>query len=132
MPDDAAMRPYVERFHEAMDDDFNTPGALAVLFDLSRDLHRVPDAERTTPAFVRGVATLRGLGRALGLFERAVTPAGPSPELEARITALVSERDEARRRRNWKRSDELRAELAALGVTVEDTPSGARWTWKGA
>jgi cysteinyl-tRNA synthetase len=132
LPDDPAMRPYVERFYEAMDDDFNTPGAVAVLFDLSRELQRVPDAERTSPAFATGVATLRTLARALGLLERAVTSAGPSAETEARITALVSERDEARRARNWKRSDELRGELASLGVTVEDTPSGSRWTWKGA
>jgi cysteinyl-tRNA synthetase len=132
LPDDPAMRSYVERFYEAMDDDFNTPGAVAVLFDLSRELQRVPDAERTSPAFAHGVATLRTLARAVGLLERAVTPAGPSAETEARITALVSERDEARRARNWKRSDELRAELASLGVTVEDTPSGSRWTWKGA
>ena len=132
LPDDPAMRPYVERFYEAMDDDFNTPGAVAVLFDLSRELQRVPDAERTSPAFATGVATLRTLARAVGLLERAVTSAGPSAETEVRITALVSERDEARRARNWKRSDELRAELASLGVTVEDTPSGSRWTWKGA
>jgi cysteinyl-tRNA synthetase len=132
LPDDPAMRLYVERFYEAMDDDFNTPGAVAVLFDLSRELQRVPDAERTSSAFATGVATLRTLARAVGLLERTVTSAGPSAETEARITALVSERDEARRARNWKRSDELRAELASLGVSVEDTPSGSRWTWKGA
>src|SRR6185503_7542708 len=51
IPDDVALRPYVERFHEAMDDDFNTPAAIAVLFDLSRDLHRVPEGERAGPAF---------------------------------------------------------------------------------
>src|SRR4029450_6028862 len=78
LPDDPAMRLYVERFYEAMDDDFNTPGAVAVLFDLSRELQRVPDAERTSPAFATGVATLRTLARALGLLERAVTSAGPS------------------------------------------------------
>ena len=132
MPDDPDLRPYVERFYEAMDDDFNTPGAVAVLFDLSRELQRVPDADRAAPSFRRGVAALRSLARALGLLERTVTAAGPSAETEARIVALVRERDEARRTRNWKRSDELRAELASLGVTVEDTPSGSRWTWKGA
>jgi cysteinyl-tRNA synthetase len=132
IPDDPDVRPYVERFYEAMDDDFNTPGAVAVLFDLSRELQRVPDPDRAAPSFRRGVATLRSLARALGLLERTVTAAGPSAETEARIVALVSERDEARRSRNWKRSDELRAELANLGVTVEDTPSGSRWTWKGA
>jgi cysteinyl-tRNA synthetase len=130
--DDLALRPYVERFHEAMDDDFNTPGALAVLFDLSRDLHRVAGGARGEPAFARGVATLRTLGRALGLFQGAPAPVGPPAETEARINALVGERDEARRAKNWQRSDELRAELAALGVTVEDTATGARWKWKGA
>ena len=132
IPDDPELRPYVERFYEAMDDDFNTPGAVAVLFDLSRELQRMPDSDRAAPSFRRGVATLRSLARALGLLERTVTAAGPSAETEARIVALVSERDEARRSRNWKRSDDLRAELANLGVTVEDTPSGSRWTWKGA
>ena len=78
------------------------------------------------------MATLRTLGRALGLFQGAPAPAGPPAEMEARINALVGERDEARRAKNWQRSDELRAELAALGVTVEDTAAGARWKWKGA
>jgi len=132
IPDDPELRPFVERFHEAMDDDFNTPGAVAVLFDLSHELQRVPDSDRAAPSFRRGVATLRSLARALGLLERTVSAAGPSAETEARIVALVSERDEARRSRNWKRSDELRGELTNLGVTVEDSPSGSRWTWKGA
>jgi cysteinyl-tRNA synthetase len=120
------------RLREAMDDDFNTPGALAALFDLSRELYRLDEGGRRPPAFLRGVRTLQMLGRVLGLFERAAEPAGPSSELETRIEALVRERDQARKARDWKRSDALRTELTALGVTVEDTPSGPRWTWKGA
>ncbi|MGH7342190.1 MAG: DALR domain-containing protein, partial [Candidatus Rokuibacteriota bacterium] len=118
------------------DDDFNTPAALAALFDLSRDLHRYRDlvsrGERPKEAFVQGVDVLLALGQhALGLFRRSARVEGP-PE-ESRVTAerLVAEREAARKRRDWTRADELRAEVHALGATIVDTASGPQLKWGG-
>jgi len=110
-----------------MDDDFNTPQALGALFDLARALYE--HVERTDEAdaqqaLVAGVDEVKRLGGALGLFARCVTVAGPPAEVDR----LVSERSDARKRRDWRRSDELRDELQKLGWSVEDTPSGPRLT----
>jgi cysteinyl-tRNA synthetase len=126
-----ALTAYHARFEAALDDDFNTPQALAVLFELDRVLagHRdraATDAEARAllAAGANEVATLAGT---LGLLLReTATPATP-PEVDR----LVAERAEARRRRDFRRADELREEIAALGWAVEDTPSGARVAPKG-
>ncbi|PYM97602.1 MAG: cysteine--tRNA ligase [Candidatus Rokuibacteriota bacterium] len=123
----AEFRP---RFERAMDDDFNTPQALAALFDLVRALADARDRGPTaTPpsAFVAGVDELVQLARVLGLFGRGAAAEGPPAEVER----LVAARVEARTRRDFKRSDELRDEIARLGWLVEDTPAGPRLTPKG-
>ena len=126
----------VEAFVGAMDDDINTPAALAALFDLSRDLHRYRDGvsrgDKRKEAFVQGVDVLIRLGqRALGLFQRAPAVDGPTEEVRVEAERLVAERETARRQREWKRADELRARVQALGATVVDTPSGPRLKWGG-
>jgi cysteinyl-tRNA synthetase len=119
---------FAARFTAAMDDDFNTPQALGVLFDFARALSDFRDRAATTPAaragFAAGVAELLRLARVLGLLERGVDASGPP----AAIERLVAERTTARANRDWKRSDELRAEIQRLGWAVEDTPSGPRLT----
>jgi cysteinyl-tRNA synthetase len=131
------VTPCVDRFREAMDDDFNTPAALAALFDLSRELYRYRDAAAGRAdemgAFGRGVDLLVRLGqRGLGLLVSPGSRAGALDELAPEIERLVALREEARRRRDWKEADAVRDRLAGLGVAVEDTPSGPRWKWKGA
>ncbi len=114
------------QFEAAMDDDFNTPQALGVLFEIARVVHE--DRERgDAPALAAGAAELRRLGGALGLFTRPRDEAGPSADVER----LVRERAEARARRDFRRSDELRAEIQRLGWLVEDTPGGPRLTRTG-
>jgi cysteinyl-tRNA synthetase len=117
------------RFQAAMDDDFNTPQALGVLFDLARVLYTARDHLAHEPAgagaFVKGVAELVSLARVLGLLE--ADGDGVDPELRARIDALVSSRQEARRRRDFAAADGLRDELNRLGVVLEDAPSGTTW-----
>jgi cysteinyl-tRNA synthetase len=116
-----------QRFVAAMDDDFNTPQALGVLFDLGTALYERVDTARgevrAREALVAGVDELRRLGGALGLFAVG-GPDGPPPEVER----LVAERTAARQRRDWRRSDELRAEIQRLGWQVEDTSAGPRVT----
>jgi cysteinyl-tRNA synthetase len=122
----ADLQSFGERFEAAMDDDFNTPQALGALFDLSRALYERLEQAPTSPnarqALIAGVTELQRLGGALGLFRQAGTPAGPPAEIER----LVAERTEARRQRNWRRSDELREAIHRLGWQVEDTPAGPR------
>jgi len=113
------------QFEAAMDDDFNTPQALAVLFEMARVVNE--DRERgDAPALAAGAAELRRLGGVLGLFTQRGEGGGPPPEVER----LVGERTAARARRDFRRSDELRAEIQRLGWLVEDTPGGPRLTRK--
>jgi cysteinyl-tRNA synthetase len=116
------------RFGEAMDDDFNTPQALAALFELARTLQAMR-GELGGLAVASGVATLRRLGGVLGLFRQDAE--GPPPELRAEIERLVRVRDDARRRRQWAEADAVRAQLVALGALVEDGPAGSTWRWRG-
>jgi cysteinyl-tRNA synthetase len=122
----ADLQSFGQRFEAAMDDDFNTPQALGALFDLSRALYerleQAPTSSGARQAVVAGVTELQRLGGALGLFQRGAAPAGPPPEIER----LLAERIEARRQRDWKRSDELREAIHRLGWHVEDTPAGPR------
>jgi len=121
----AEFRP---RFEKAMDDDFNTPQALGALFDFGRALAEARDRGAGTPgAFVAGVDELVRLGRVLGLFGREAAMDGPPPQVQE----LLAARGEARARRDWKRGDEIRDEIARLGWLVEDTPAGPRLTPKG-
>jgi cysteinyl-tRNA synthetase len=126
-----------ERFEAAMDDDFNTPQAIAALNQLATALAeertRVQAGARSGHDFVQGVGVLIDLGKVLGLSMKGHHSARAQvfePAQRAHIDTLVRERDEARRRRNWARADALRAELDALGVLVEDTPAGPKWKLK--
>jgi cysteinyl-tRNA synthetase len=122
-----------DRFTASMDDDFNTPQAIAALFDMASALHAYRSAlekgERPTGPFLIGVDEVLTLGRVLGLFEKTSEAAGPPGEILERIETLVRARDDARARRDWRTADALRAELQALGATTEDTPHGTRWRW---
>ncbi len=113
------------RFRDAMDDDFNTPEAVAVLFDLANEVNR---AHSTALA-----SQLRALGRLLGLlgreseaFLRAGTGLGDQIS-DARIGALIAERNEARRAKNFRRADEIRNELLRQRIALEDGPQGTTW-----
>ena len=136
---------HTARFLESMDDDFNTPEALAVLQTLAREVNSARDAGDTARAAALA-AELRTLGGVLGLF--AVPPAewfrlgkpaalvhgGGSGGTEvvpsdAEIEARIAARAAARRAKNWAESDRIREELAAGGVILEDKPGGAT-SWR--
>ncbi|HXJ70502.1 MAG TPA: DALR domain-containing protein, partial [Verrucomicrobiae bacterium] len=108
-------------FHEAMQDDFNSAGALGHMFDLARAVNRALDEGGGAEA-AQGARALHRLGDILGLFWRA-----PGAESwPAEVTALAERRASARKERNWKLSDELRDQLGAMGVAVEDAPGGQK------
>jgi cysteinyl-tRNA synthetase len=125
----AALLGFRARFDAAMEDDFNTPQALAVLFDLASTLQapreRAHADGSARDAFLAGVAELRTLGGALGLFTTGSEDVGGPP---AEIERLVEERKQARARRDFKRADAIREEILRLGWAVEDTAGGARVT----
>ena len=114
---------HARRFRDAMDDDFNTPEAVAVLFDLANEVNRTHST-----ALAR---QLRALGGLLGLLPReseGFLRAGTGDEIsEAQIGALIAERNEARRTKNFRRADQIRDELSRRGVGLEDDPQGTTW-----
>ncbi|MDA8360730.1 MAG: cysteine--tRNA ligase [Gammaproteobacteria bacterium] len=114
-------------FRAAMDDDFNTPSALAVLFEVAHAIHRAREAGDAAEMARLG-AILRRLGAMVGLLQGSPQAflQGGGKDREA-IEALIAARDAARRARQWARSDELRDELKARGVIVEDTAAGTVW-----
>ena len=127
-PEDSGFR---TSFVAAMDDDFNTPVAISVLFDLAREVNRLRDADLQTANSLGGL--LRELGGTLGILQ-----ADPAAYLQAGSTAaaamaseqiesLIAARNAARKSRNWAEADRIRAELAAAGVTVEDAAGITTW-----
>jgi len=125
--DDLSLTPLLEEAHQAfrshMDDDLNIAPALGAVFDLVRELNRrLADRGLSTADAARAADALRDLDRVLGVAEDRATP-----EVDAAVQHLLDLRVAARNERDWARSDALRAELAELGVTVEDTADGQRW-----
>lgn len=119
--------PHRARFSAAMDDDLNTPMAVAALFDLARDINRGRDAGQSIDD---GQSTLRELGGVLGLtFEER---ASSDSELAAApfIDLLVSVRSELRAARQFALADQIRDSLAAKGVTLEDSAQGTQWEYQ--
>ena len=116
--------PHARRFRDAMDDDFGTPEAVAVLFDLAREIGR----GRTELA-----PQLRALGGVLGLLQRdpvEFLQGGPeSRTSEAEIRQRIAARDDARAKKDYAEGDRIRAELEALGIILEDGPGGTT-TWR--
>jgi cysteinyl-tRNA synthetase len=144
----AALAPgeYSARFRASMDDDFNTPEALAVLQTLAREVNTAKDRGEE-PRAAALAAELRSLGAVLGLFalppaqwfrlaKPAALPAEPGeaaasgalaagrPISDAEVEARIAARAEARRAKNWAESDRIRGELAAGGIILEDKPGG--------
>jgi cysteinyl-tRNA synthetase len=125
------------RFEAAMDDDFNTPQALGVLFDLARLLQgartRADEGDVAVGAFLLGVGELVTLARSLGLLLPGGRPArSVDPQLKAKIESLLYLREEARKQRDFAEADRLRGELTKLGVTLKDSRSGGTtWTLGG-
>lgn len=120
----AVTHAWGQRFAAAMNDDFNTPGALAVLFDLVRELN-ASNAEQGRQL----AALLKGLAATLGLLQSA-----PAAFLQAgfglaaaEIEALIAERNAAKGNRDFARADAIRQQLLEQGVVLEDTREGTRW-----
>lgn len=118
-----------ERFRVAMDDDFNTREALAVLFDMAREVNRCRETGELRQAADKA-AQLLELGNILGLLEQDpehFMRGGLAPEEEAEIEKLLEQRQQARRERNFAEADRIRDALHERGIALEDTPQGTKW-----
>jgi len=129
---------FTTHFEEAMDDDFNTAVAIAALFELSHALNRLlQNPSPHTPQILhKGREAFAVAGEVLGIFQedpQAFLEAERVRKTEAltlseqEIEKLVTERNEARSKKNWKRADEIRDQLASQGIILEDGPQGTTW-----
>jgi cysteinyl-tRNA synthetase len=119
------VKPFEQKFVEAMDDDFNTAQAIAVLFELTREINQ--GAEQGAN-ITKAQHTLLKLAGILGLTLKEKTQS--TPDAEAFISLLASTRDDLRQNQQWQLADKIRSGLADLGITLEDTPQGTRWKYK--
>jgi cysteinyl-tRNA synthetase len=118
-------------FLEAMDDDFNTPRALAALYSLAREINQRVDSDTTLSreTFVAADDVFQRLGGdVLGIIPDELTAPGAGGELLEGVMELLLElRQEYRAVKDWERSDRLRDRLAELGVRIDDRPDGSTW-----
>ncbi|MEH1828724.1 MAG: cysteine--tRNA ligase [Nostoc sp.] len=127
--------PYVERFQESVNNDFNFPGGLTVLFELAKELRREGNilvhegkTETSPQELHRQWQTLVTLARVLGLEAEIETETHTSNGLsDAEIEAKIQHRQEARQTKNFAESDRIRDELQAEGITLIDSRDGTRW-----
>ena len=121
------------RFRTAMDDDFNTPEAYSVLFDMAREVNRLKAID--TDAANALAASLRQLADVLGLLQQdpeqfLQSGAQASNDEVAEIEALIQMRNDARKSKDWAQADVARDKLNALGIVLEDGPQGTTWRRK--
>ncbi|MBQ55943.1 MAG: cysteine--tRNA ligase [Pseudomonadaceae bacterium] len=120
---------FVARFSEAMDDDFNSPEACAVLFEMVREVNRLRDTDVQAAAGL--AARLKELAGVLGVLQlepEAFLQAGAEGKVDAaEVEALITARLQARSDKNWAESDRIRDQLTAMGVVLEDGKGGTTW-----
>lgn len=113
---------YRQRYIEKMDDDFNTADAISVLFDLIRDINSNVGINSSKELCEKALELIRELGLPLGILQKTTKGA-----LEEEVEALIAERQQARKDRNFALADKIRDELKARGIELLDTPQGVRW-----
>ncbi len=142
----AGAERYRECFNAAMDDDFNTPEALAAMFDLTREINRTRNQDEVAAAAL--AAELKSMGSVLGILQSdpetylkgsvvtasanfvgtaSVTATATVSYSDARIEELILERVQAKKEKNWDEADRIRDQLQAANILLEDGPDGTSW-----
>ncbi len=121
------------RFRTAMDDDFNTPEAYSVLFDMAREVNRLKTEDKAAADAL--AAKLRQLADVLGILQQdpeqfLQSGAQANDDEVAEIEALIQMRNDARKAKDWAQADVARDKLNALGIVLEDGPQGTTWRRK--
>jgi cysteinyl-tRNA synthetase len=119
---------HYQQFVKAMDDDFNTPEALAVLFDLAKEINRLKQSDIKRASSSAGL--LVALANVLGLLNQSPEQFLQGDETQdevAMIEALIKQRNDARTNKDWASADSARDKLAALKIVLEDGPGGTTW-----
>ncbi|MCX8153549.1 MAG: class I tRNA ligase family protein, partial [Candidatus Bathyarchaeota archaeon] len=113
-----------KRFTEAMDDDLNISVALSALFDFVREVNALLDAELVSRSEAAEVVRfIQRLDEVLGVIGKVEI----KEKLPKEAEALIKEREEARKAKDWQRADAIRLKLREMGVIIEDTPQGVKW-----
>ncbi|MFQ6086628.1 MAG: cysteine--tRNA ligase, partial [Candidatus Bathyarchaeia archaeon] len=113
------------KFTDAMNNDFNTPLALTHLYALARQINKIVGKQKISEELAeRIIETFRELGGVLGVLEKEVII---EEKLPREVEKLIQQREEARKRKDWKTADRLREEVRKLGYLLEDAPEGVRW-----
>jgi cysteinyl-tRNA synthetase len=126
-----AKSEYQQRFEQALNDDFNTAIAIAVLFDLARDINRAKAEQHDEQHALASL--LRYLGGIIGLLQAEAEsflkskPGQGNGLSDTAIDELIEQRLQARTNKDWANADRIRDELEAAGIVIEDGPEGTRW-----
>ena len=113
---------YRQKYIEKMDDDFNTADAITVLFELSKDINTNVSINSSKELLSKALELLRELGKPLGMLQKTT-----KCSLEDEIEALIEQRQQARKNRDFALADKIRDDLKDRGIILEDTPQGVRW-----
>lgn len=120
-----SLNKYKEKYIEKMDDDFNTADAITAIFDLIKDTNTNINAESSRELAEKALALIRELGAPLGMLQKS-TKADLADEADE-IEALIEQRQQARKNRDFALADKIRDNLKARNIVLEDTPQGVRW-----
>jgi len=116
------LESYKAKYIEKMDDDFNTADAIAVIFDLVKDINTNINTESSKELVEYSLELIRELGKPLGILQKSTML-----DLNAEIEKLIEQRQQARKDKDWALADKIRDDLKARGIVLEDTPQGVRW-----
>lgn len=118
--------PFYKNFHLAMADDFNTPKAISILFDLTREINQLRDTKQLSKAKEQ-CAILKYLGGILGLLQEPPSIFLKSKVDSVIIETLIANRNLERQNKNWQEADKIRDKLTAMGIALEDTKIDTTW-----
>ena len=115
-----AMKGFSEKFIQAMEDDLNTADAISAIFEAVRYANSIKNASKKDIECLKN--TILELGGVLGLLKNT-----KKEDISAEVEALIAQRTEARKNKNWAEADRIRDELKERGIILEDTPDGVKW-----